>query len=116
MTVRVPPDVNPWQVAHIKQALEEARSGTPGILHEDVERWMDLWGSADELPAPDLPACRGETIVSAGGCGISIAALPSRPVPSWIASAMAYWLVKSEPDSFSWDQQVAKRVEPWTGV
>jgi predicted RNA-binding protein with PUA-like domain len=29
---------------------------------------------------------------------------------------MNYWLVKSEPDSFSWDQQVANKVEPWTGV
>lgn len=29
---------------------------------------------------------------------------------------MNYWLVKSEPDAFSWDQQVANRVEPWTGV
>jgi predicted RNA-binding protein with PUA-like domain len=29
---------------------------------------------------------------------------------------MQYWLVKSEPDSFSWDQQVANGVEPWTGV
>ena len=29
---------------------------------------------------------------------------------------MAYWLVKSEPDSFSWDQQVKNGVEPWTGV
>ena len=28
----------------------------------------------------------------------------------------AYWLVKSEPDAFSWDQQVANGVEPWTGV
>ncbi|APH53497.1 Hypothetical protein GbCGDNIH9_0273 [Granulibacter bethesdensis] len=28
----------------------------------------------------------------------------------------AYWLVKSEPDAFSWDQQVAHGVEPWTGV
>jgi predicted RNA-binding protein with PUA-like domain len=29
---------------------------------------------------------------------------------------MARWLVKSEPDAFSWDQQVAHGVEPWTGV
>lgn len=29
---------------------------------------------------------------------------------------MAYWLVKSEPDAFSWGQQVAHGVEPWTGV
>ena len=26
------------------------------------------------------------------------------------------WLLKSEPDAFSWDQQVANGVEPWTGV
>jgi predicted RNA-binding protein with PUA-like domain len=30
--------------------------------------------------------------------------------------ARQYWLVKSEPDAFSWDQQVANDVEPWTGV
>src|ERR1044072_8367622 len=29
---------------------------------------------------------------------------------------MRYWLVKSEPDAFSWDQQVSNGVEPWTGV
>ena len=29
---------------------------------------------------------------------------------------MAHWLVKSEPDAFSWDQQVENKVEPWTGV
>lgn len=29
---------------------------------------------------------------------------------------MAYWLVKSEPDAFSWAQQAAAGVEPWTGV
>jgi predicted RNA-binding protein with PUA-like domain len=27
-----------------------------------------------------------------------------------------YWLVKSEPEAFSWDQQVAHGTEPWTGV
>ena len=31
---------------------------------------------------------------------------------------MAYWLLKSEPDSFSWADQVARcdQGEPWTGV
>jgi predicted RNA-binding protein with PUA-like domain len=29
---------------------------------------------------------------------------------------MAYWLVKSEPDAFGWDDQVKNDVEPWTGV
>lgn len=29
---------------------------------------------------------------------------------------MAYWLVKTEPEAFGWQQQVAHAVEPWTGV
>ena len=29
---------------------------------------------------------------------------------------MQYWLVKTEPDAFSWAQQVENGVEPWTGV
>lgn len=28
----------------------------------------------------------------------------------------AYWMVKSEPDAFSWAQQVERGTEPWTGV
>ncbi|GGG32343.1 ubiquinol-cytochrome c reductase [Caldovatus sediminis] len=30
--------------------------------------------------------------------------------------ARRYWLVKSEPEAFSWEQQVRNGVEPWTGV
>jgi predicted RNA-binding protein with PUA-like domain len=35
----------------------------------------------------------------------------------WVG-AMNYWLVKSEPSAWSWDQQVAKgaKGEAWTGV
>ena len=29
---------------------------------------------------------------------------------------MAFWLLKSEPASWSWDDQVVKGVETWTGV
>lgn len=29
---------------------------------------------------------------------------------------MNYWLVKSEPEAFSWEEQLRNRVEPWTGV
>ncbi len=29
---------------------------------------------------------------------------------------MAYWLLKTEPEEFSWADQVKKKVEPWTGV
>ena len=31
-------------------------------------------------------------------------------------TGLAYWLVKSEPESFSWANQVEHGVEPWTGV
>jgi predicted RNA-binding protein with PUA-like domain len=33
-----------------------------------------------------------------------------------MAARRAHWLVKSEPDAFSWQQQVENGVEPWTGV
>ncbi len=29
---------------------------------------------------------------------------------------MAFWLVKSEPETWSWDDQLKKGVEPWDGV
>lgn len=29
---------------------------------------------------------------------------------------VGYWLLKSEPEVFCWEQQVAAGVEPWTGV
>lgn len=29
---------------------------------------------------------------------------------------MAYWLIKSEPDTWSWDQHVKKGNDAWTGV
>ena len=31
-------------------------------------------------------------------------------------SEAGYWLVKSEPEAFSWQQQLQRQVEPWTGV
>ncbi len=33
-----------------------------------------------------------------------------------MTSSEGGWLLKSEPDAFSWDQQVSNGVEPWTGV
>lgn len=32
------------------------------------------------------------------------------------SSPRRWWLVKSEPDAFSWDDQARVGVEPWTGV
>ncbi len=31
-------------------------------------------------------------------------------------TAVGHWLVKTEPEAFSWDQQVERGIEPWTGV
>jgi predicted transcriptional regulator len=45
-------DLNAWQVARIKEALEEAASGASGIPHEDVVKWMESWGTDHELPMP----------------------------------------------------------------
>ncbi len=35
-----------------------------------------------------------------------------------VESKMAYWLLKTEPETFSWDDQVKRgaKGEPWTGV
>jgi predicted transcriptional regulator len=43
---------NGWQVARIKAALEEARSGHPGVPHEAVVERMDSWDTDHELPRP----------------------------------------------------------------
>jgi len=45
-------DVNIWQIAHIKQALEEDGTGAPGIAHEEVVEWMESWGTDHEVPMP----------------------------------------------------------------
>lgn len=43
---------NAQQMAQIKQALDEAKSGTSGIPHEDIGRWIDSWDTDSELPPP----------------------------------------------------------------
>jgi RHH-type rel operon transcriptional repressor/antitoxin RelB len=43
---------NAWQVTRITAALEDARSGQPGIPHEQIEAWMDSWDTDKELPRP----------------------------------------------------------------
>jgi predicted transcriptional regulator len=45
-------DVDAWQVAHIEESVNEARSGAPGVLHEDVVRWVESWDTQHELPRP----------------------------------------------------------------
>jgi predicted transcriptional regulator len=45
-------DQNAWQVARIKEALAEAKSGAPGVPHEEVVKWMESWGTDHELSRP----------------------------------------------------------------
>jgi len=45
-------DLNARQAARIKAALEDARSGTPGVPHEEVVKWVRSWGTDNELPRP----------------------------------------------------------------
>jgi RHH-type transcriptional regulator, rel operon repressor / antitoxin RelB len=46
-------DVQGWQIAGIRAAIEEAERGETGIPHERMAAWLDSWGSEDELPPPD---------------------------------------------------------------
>jgi predicted RNA-binding protein with PUA-like domain len=43
---------------------------------------------------------------------------PKNPLPKRRAGQPCYWLMKSEPDAFSWENLKAKGTagEPWTGV
>ena len=43
---------NAWQIEEIGRGLEEARSGTPGVPHEEVERWVRSWDTDHERPRP----------------------------------------------------------------
>lgn len=44
-------DVNEWQVAGIKRAIEAMDQGD-GIPHERVKEWIGSWGSKKERPVP----------------------------------------------------------------
>jgi predicted transcriptional regulator len=48
-------------VQSIEEALDEADSGSPGVPHEAVVRWLESWGTDGELPPPreECGRCRG---------------------------------------------------------
>ena len=45
-------EMNAWQLARIKQALAEARSGAPGVSHAEVVRWVESWDTASQRRKP----------------------------------------------------------------
>ena len=44
-------DVNEWQVAGIKKAIESLDRGK-GVPHEQVKDWIASWGNVNERPIP----------------------------------------------------------------
>ncbi len=50
--VRAYLEVQEWQRRHIEEAVREADAGGPFVAHEEMERWLESWGTDDELPAP----------------------------------------------------------------
>lgn len=44
-------DVNEWQIAGIKRAIDSIDRGE-GIPHERVKEWISSWGCKKELAAP----------------------------------------------------------------
>jgi predicted transcriptional regulator len=44
-------DLHAWHVAHIEQGRRELREGK-GIPHEEVEAWLETWGSDREKEPP----------------------------------------------------------------
>jgi predicted transcriptional regulator len=40
------------EIARIKRSLARAKAGGPFIAHEDVMRWLESWGTENELPRP----------------------------------------------------------------
>ena len=44
-------DVNEWQIAGIKRAMQSLDRGE-GIAHEQVKEWVRSWGGRKERPAP----------------------------------------------------------------
>jgi predicted transcriptional regulator len=45
-------ELNEWQVAAIRRAVEEADAGGPFAADEDVSAWLLSWGTDDERPPP----------------------------------------------------------------
>lgn len=44
-------DANEWQVAGIHDAIRSIDEAG-GIVHEDVRRWVESWGTPDETTPP----------------------------------------------------------------
>ena len=51
-------DVNEWQIAQSKKAVDEADAGGPFVSHKDISEWLLSWGTEDERPPPEATVYR----------------------------------------------------------
>lgn len=45
-------EIEQMEIALTKHALARSNAGAPMIAHEDVIRWLESWGTPNELPRP----------------------------------------------------------------
>jgi RHH-type transcriptional regulator, rel operon repressor / antitoxin RelB len=45
-------DIEAQELARIRKSMAKAKAGGPFVAHEDVMRWINSWGTPDELPPP----------------------------------------------------------------
>jgi predicted transcriptional regulator len=45
-------EIERQEIALTRQALARSKAGAPMIAHEDVIRWLESWGTPNELPPP----------------------------------------------------------------
>jgi predicted transcriptional regulator len=48
-------DLERWQLTAIDEAIAEDDRGDPGVPNEEVMRWLESWGTENELPPPTPP-------------------------------------------------------------
>lgn len=45
-------EIQAMEIEKTKRALARSKAGGPFISNEDMMRWLDSWGTEDELPPP----------------------------------------------------------------
>jgi predicted transcriptional regulator len=45
-------EIQAFEIEKTKRALARAKAGGPFVAHEDVVRWIESWGTPNELPRP----------------------------------------------------------------
>ena len=80
-------------------------------------RWPPVWGSrCRSRRRSTASSTAAPTSMPRSGRCSPVRSSPRHPSAVHKETAMAYWLVKSEPSAWSWEDHVRVGVEPWNGV